>query len=190
MKKIISRRVVYVIAGFMLVGLSPSYSFAAGTGNHSHDKGHHAKGSGPHKHDKWETPPANYAKQKISNWSDAVATTRGKVIYDKSCLNCHGADGKGTGPLAKSLAHPPADLTHNFHTSPGVGDGYLFWRVSEGGMVVPFKSMQSSMPPFKSLLNKQQRWDVLIYIHNKFHGGFSAVAKKKDGHSSHGKYGH
>jgi Cu/Ag efflux protein CusF len=85
---------------------------------------------------------------------------------------CHGSDGKGTGIAAKGLPHPPADLTHHFHRAPGDGDAYLFWRVSEGGQVEPFKSSQSAMPAFKTVLSEDQRWDVLAYVHAEFHKGF------------------
>src|SRR4029450_12457339 len=84
----------------------------------------------------------------------------------------HGTDGKGTGPAAQSLPHPPADLTHHFHRAPGDGDAYLFWRVSEGGQVEPFRSMQSTMLAFNTVLSEDQRWDVLAYVHATFHGGF------------------
>ena len=103
---------------------------------------------------------------------------------------CHGADGKGTGPVAKGLPHPPADLTHHFHRAPGDGDAYLFWRVSEGGQVEPFKSSQSAMPAYKTVLSEDQRWDVLAYVHAEFHKGFlptsattSAAIRHRRGHS-------
>ena len=70
------------------------------------------------------------------------------------------------------LPHAPADLTHHFHRAPGDGDAYLFWRVSEGGQVEPFRSMQSVMPAFKTVLSEDERWDVLAYVHVTFHGGF------------------
>lgn len=35
----------------------------------------------------------------------------GELEYEISCLPCHGADGKGDGPMANGLAKPPADLT-------------------------------------------------------------------------------
>jgi Cu/Ag efflux protein CusF len=89
---------------------------------------------------------------------------------------CHGADGKGTGPAGKGLAHPPADLTHHFHRAPGDGDAYLFWRVSEGGQVEPFTSSQSAMPAYKTVLSADQRWDVLAYVHAQFHRGFLPTA--------------
>ncbi len=91
---------------------------------------------------------------------------------------CHGPDAKGTGPAARGLEHPPADLTNHFHMKPGVGDACLFWRVSEGGQVEPFKSMESAMPPFKTFLSEDQRWDVLAYVHARFHKGFKMEQAK------------
>lgn len=35
----------------------------------------------------------------------------GKQIYKEHCAACHGADGRGNGPVAHSLRKPPADLT-------------------------------------------------------------------------------
>jgi Cu/Ag efflux protein CusF len=94
---------------------------------------------------------------------------------------CHGTDGRGTGPGAVGLPHAPADLTHHFHRAPGDGDAYLFWRVSEGGQVEPFRSMQSTMPAFKTVLSEDQRWDVLAYVHVTFHGGFLPKAVTGEG---------
>jgi len=35
----------------------------------------------------------------------------GKIEYQDSCASCHGADGKGAGPVAAALKRAPADLT-------------------------------------------------------------------------------
>ncbi len=107
-------------------------------------------------------------------WTDAQAIARGKTLFKANCVLCHGEDGKGKGPGAKGLPHAPADLNNHFHMKPGDGDAYLFWRVSEGGTVEPFKSMQSAMPAFKTLLSEDQRWDVLAYVHTAFHQGFKS----------------
>lgn len=159
-------------------GLWVSLTMAGGSGDHKHnghaEKKHHATGghhdmSKTHRHDKWLKPPKAYANKKSNQWSDQAAIERGKKLYQAQCASCHGADGKGTGPVAKALAHPPADLSNHFHRKPGDGDAYLFWRVSEGGVVEPFKSTQSAMPAFKGSLEEGARWDVLSYIHNTFH---------------------
>lgn len=35
----------------------------------------------------------------------------GRALYEDFCLSCHGASGRGDGPAAVGLDHPPADLT-------------------------------------------------------------------------------
>ena len=145
---------------------------AAGTGEHEHNDMH---SDGAHKHDRWVEPPSEYKNRQLRDWNNSQAILRGGKLYADNCMSCHGADGKGSGPAAAALAHAPADLTNHFHNSPGDGDAYLFWRVSEGGLVEPFKSMNSAMPSFKAVLSEQQRWDVLRYVHGKFHKGFKTM---------------
>ena len=130
--------------------------------------GHHDT----HKHRRWLTPPAQYDGTISHRWGDPGAIERGRPLYDAHCTLCHGADGRGTTDFARTLQHQPADLTHHFHLQPGDGDAYLFWRVSEGGLVEPFKSAGSLMPAFNTLLSEDQIWDVLAYVCAEFHMGF------------------
>jgi mono/diheme cytochrome c family protein len=186
--------------------LSSSATFivmADGNNGHGHDNkaahdkpaapAHGAAGGGAtHAHQEWTAPPAVYANKKSDRWADIDAIARGEKIYEQYCASCHGQNGRGTGPLAASLSHPPADLTNHFHKAPGNGDAYLFWRVSEGGVVEPFKSMGSAMLPFKSVLNEDKRWDVLAYIHAYFHLGLGrwradADGSEKSAHQEHGE---
>lgn len=44
----------------------------------------------------------------------------GKIEFMRSCASCHGMDGKGHGPVAKTLKHPPADLTKLSENNKGV----------------------------------------------------------------------
>lgn len=162
----------------VIVGLVGGASLLVRAESHDHGaehqtKGHagHGGGVGQHRHARWVKPPKEYAAKRSTRWADLEAIARGKRLYEGDCMTCHGADGKGTGPSAASLAHAPADLTHHFHRAPGSGDAYLFWRISEGGSVQPFSSMQSAMPAFKTTLTENQRWDVLAYVHAFFHLG-------------------
>lgn len=163
---------VSLIAGLAIMGV------VAAAGNHSggHGDDHstqHASGGDMdhHSHDKWVDPPAEYADLISHKWADAEAIANGEQLYAKQCASCHGVNGQGAGPIAAALSHPPANLTNNFHTEPGNGDGYLFWRVSEGGLVEPFRSQDSAMPAFKDVLSVDERWDVLAYVHTFFHQG-------------------
>ena len=43
--------------------------------------------------------------------SKAAQIQRGKILFDKHCLSCHGEFGKGNGIAATDLKETPADLT-------------------------------------------------------------------------------
>lgn len=97
--------------------------------------------------------PANIANRPNPFVSDAKAPEKGKKIYLKLCVTCHGTLGKGDGPTAATLDPKPAD-----HTSERVqsqGDGAIYWKLSTGRGV---------MPAFKELLSKTERWQLTAYI--------------------------
>ncbi len=81
---------------------------------------------------------------------------RGAEVFTTHCATCHGDGGMGDGPTATTLDPAPAPIAH---TSQMMGDDYLFWRVSEGG--VPFAT---AMPPWKETLSEQERWEVIEYV--------------------------
>jgi hypothetical protein len=55
-----------------------------------------------------------------SNVGHSQGIEVGKSEYSNSCASCHGAAGKGDGPVAKSLKRNPADLTKLSETNFGV----------------------------------------------------------------------
>ncbi|QFU09299.1 Cytochrome c [Rhodobacteraceae bacterium THAF1] len=67
----------------------------------------------------------------------------GKVLYTQSCSGCHGASGRGDGPMAADLTRTPADLTTlaaDWQEYPqthvmGYVDGYF--RDGTAGEVMP-----------------------------------------------------
>jgi mono/diheme cytochrome c family protein len=68
----------------------------------------------------------------ISRPAAAASEARSKILdggkqeYTEFCVSCHGADGKGGGPLAAKLVKPPKDLTAIAASNGGV---FPFWIV-------------------------------------------------------------
>ena len=65
-------------------------------------------------------------------WADAMATDPGRSEYMSACAACHGADGKGAGPVARGLIQKPTDLTTLARRSGGVLPVQLVWEVIDG----------------------------------------------------------
>ncbi len=102
--------------------------------------------------------PDDYAGLSNPVAADDPSIQRGGEIFAASCAVCHGDGGMGDGPAAASLDPPVMPIAH---TSQMLSDAYLFWRISEGGQGDP---LQSSMPAWKTVLDKEARWDVLNYV--------------------------
>jgi putative copper export protein/mono/diheme cytochrome c family protein len=99
----------------------------------------------------------------------AAAIARGATLYPEHCSACHGSDGRGDGPDAKSLPIPPADLTaaHLWNH----GDGELFWWLSHG-MDDPRSGL--AMPGFADSLSEDERWALIDYV--RAHNAGAAMA--------------
>ena len=62
----------------------------------------------------------------------AQAADTGKIEYFNSCAVCHGDDGKGDGPLVKSLKIAPTDLTILQRNNNGVFPTGRVYAVIDG----------------------------------------------------------
>jgi mono/diheme cytochrome c family protein len=89
---------------------------------------------------------------------DADAIARGEILYQANCSSCHGNTGEGDGPASAGLDPKPKNLAEN---QPNLSDSYLFWRISEGGLIQPFNSI---MPGWKGLLREEQIWQVIAFL--------------------------
>jgi mono/diheme cytochrome c family protein len=116
-------------------------------------------------HDHAEVPAA-YANAHVPEraWTDPVTIAKGKEIYAAKCAVCHGDKGDGKGPAAAGLAVKPGDFTDRKMVAEMAGN-YWMWRVSEGGLVEPFKSKGSTMPAWKNELSTNDRHAVIAYTH-------------------------
>jgi mono/diheme cytochrome c family protein len=60
----------------------------------------------------------------------------GSDLYRQYCSSCHGAAGKGDGPLAATLKRPPADLTRIADRNGGKFDEAALMSVIDGRRIV------------------------------------------------------
>jgi putative copper export protein/mono/diheme cytochrome c family protein len=94
---------------------------------------------------------------------DAMSVSAGAVLYASNCTACHGPAGKGDGPLARSLAMPPADLTARHLLEHE--DGELFWWVSHGiDGPDPDGVSRQAMPGFDGTLDDTSIWRVIDFL--------------------------
>ncbi len=61
----------------------------------------------------------------------------GKSEFQSSCASCHGADGKGKGPVAEQLKVPPPDLTVLARNSNGTFPTDAIYKTIDGSKAVP-----------------------------------------------------
>lgn len=86
----------------------------------------------------------------------AASLALGRRQYQANCQPCHGAAGRGDGPLASSLQPPPANL--QVHVASGAhSDAQLFAWITQG---IP----NTAMPAFATVLTEAERWHVVNYI--------------------------
>lgn len=80
---------------------------------------------------------------------------KGKVVFEKLCVTCHGTQGKGDSPAALMMTPRPADFTSaKIKSKP---DSELLASIQNG-------RPPTTMPAFKEQLSAQQISDVLAYI--------------------------
>jgi mono/diheme cytochrome c family protein len=92
---------------------------------------------------------------------DTIAA--GKATFLANCTPCHGIAGNGQGTTKPAFGPPPADFTDRARMQ-ALSPQYLFWRISEGGRIEPFRSQGSIMPAWKYQLTAEQRWQAIAFI--------------------------
>jgi mono/diheme cytochrome c family protein len=61
-----------------------------------------------------------------------LARANGRALFLEHCASCHGASGRGDGPVASSLRHFPSDLTQFAKRNGGVFPSAKVHRIIEG----------------------------------------------------------
>jgi mono/diheme cytochrome c family protein len=83
----------------------------------------------------------------------------GSAIYEQKCASCHGPDGQGDGPSAAQIK-AQGRMVPSLVAPARV----RAVRPSEWHDVITDGRIQNLMPPFRSSLNAQERWDVQAYL--------------------------
>jgi mono/diheme cytochrome c family protein len=96
--------------------------------------------------------------------------TAGKQVYDKSCVSCHGAEGKGEAGLYPSLAGSGGG-----NAPDGTGVAHM---VLVGSNTKATIQSADPMPAFAAKLNDDQVAAVSTYIRNSFGNKSGAVLAK------------
>ncbi len=97
--------------------------------------------------------PTTYLHSPVPYEAGAVAA--GARLYRQWCVDCHGVQGRGDGPLAGGMPVRPANLTEphvQWHTH-----GDLYWWLTQG---IP----RSGMPGFRDHLSDDERWQLLNFL--------------------------
>jgi mono/diheme cytochrome c family protein len=90
----------------------------------------------------------------------AASVARGKELFQQSCVQCHGVDGRGDGPQAVQLSPAPTDfrLHMPLHTDPQF---YAFIHDGYAG---------TAMPAYGSALSADDIWNLVNYLRSAFSG--------------------
>jgi mono/diheme cytochrome c family protein len=81
-----------------------------------------------------------------------------KATFEKNCVMCHGASGKGDGMMGKNLKPPPQDFATALK---GQSDADIAKVIKEGGKAV---GKSAAMPAYGSKLSDDQIKGIVDYI--------------------------
>jgi mono/diheme cytochrome c family protein len=85
---------------------------------------------------------------------DTAALANGRVMFQRHCMVCHGAEGQGSGPIVGPDRFPmgPSLVTP---TVQGYSDGYVYAVVRMG---------RGLMPAYGPRMTEAERWQVVSYV--------------------------
>jgi Cytochrome c, mono- and diheme variants len=86
----------------------------------------------------------------------AEDAAKGRVLFRAHCVQCHGENADGRGPLAARYTPPPADITVSKRS-----DDYMLQIVTLGG---PSMGRSAAMPEWGLELSGDEILDVVTYL--------------------------
>lgn len=93
----------------------------------------------------------------------------GKALYETYCLVCHGAEGKGDGPISGKIPAPPSYTSDRVLAFPA---GRIFHVITLGS---------GKMPSYAAQLSPDERWEIVSYVRSSLQGFHDAPAATDGG---------
>lgn len=92
---------------------------------------------------------------------------RGKDVYYRNCVLCHGDNLEGDGLFAHGFSPIPANLADP-GTIAQLQESYLFWRVAKGGPGLPDEATpwDTAMPAWEKFLTEEEIWQVILFVYD------------------------
>jgi mono/diheme cytochrome c family protein len=87
-----------------------------------------------------------------------IDSVKGAVLFKAYCAVCHGKDGKGAGPMAKSLKTSPPDLTRIAARNAGKFPLERVEKIIAGDEPIPAGHGSREMPVWGPIFS-QVAWD-------------------------------
>ena len=82
-----------------------------------------------------------------------LSIARGRVLFQRHCQSCHGALGRGPGPVGQKFQPTPFDLSlAMIRQQP---DGRIYYTISRGSVF---------MPGYGFAIPAEERWHLVNYI--------------------------
>jgi mono/diheme cytochrome c family protein len=96
------------------------------------------------------------------------AYTRGRTVYMRNCMACHGDGLSGDGYFAHGFNPAPIDFT-NSGTIPQLTESFVFWRIAKGGPGLPREGApwNSAMPAWEDILTEEEIWSVIVFLYEQ-----------------------
>ena len=104
--------------------------------------------------------PADFKDKKNALNGNADAIKAGEGLFKAQRVSCHGAEADGNSDAGRALKPQAGNLrAADFQA---MSDGYIFWRVSKGGIGANISG--SAMQAFETQLSEDQRWQIIAYL--------------------------
>jgi mono/diheme cytochrome c family protein len=82
---------------------------------------------------------------------------RGRELYEVHCIVCHGAQGRGNGPVGQKFVPQPMELNLDYvQLQP---DGQIFYTISHGSLAMPF---------YRQAIAAEDRWHLVNFVKEIF----------------------